>query len=42
MKNYKCIICENRFCSDDEIPYCNICGDRKLEEVSEITETKDL
>jgi rubrerythrin len=34
--SYRCKVCEHYFSSDDEIPYCPICGDTNtLEEVKE-------
>jgi len=32
MKEYKCLRCEYRFCSENEIPYCPACDCEDIEE----------
>ena len=35
MKEYRCKICEHRFCSDSEHPYCVACDGEDVVEVED-------
>jgi len=35
MKEWKCLACEYRFCSENNIPYCPSCENEWLEEVED-------
>lgn len=41
MNSYRCRICENRFDSDDEEPYCSIC-EAEGDDIEAITEDEEI
>jgi len=32
-KDYICRVCEHKFCSNDDVVYCPVCGSEKIREV---------